>query len=741
MIRIDSRPAPDILTSPFMQKRREELFAYLRRPEAERKQRRVPIAEELLYQGELRDSVAERCSHKCAFCECRDTGLHIEHFRPLRARDTDSDDKRDHYAWLAYEWDNLIYTCAYCSRAKADRFPTAGARAPYLSSFNEVRRLETPFLIDPYHDIPDRHFDFLLDGRCAPRTSRGRVTVAMLELDSERLRHQRQEDLSQFQMELLSWAEDNKNWIHIREIFDFRRPFVGARLNVLKRALAGLPFGRTLTYGSVRNLPMRMAAHIGNRDEDRRRVPARLKELRNIDEALDVGVDSYRRLVAVGSAVSQERTAYSESMKPRHVGRIVVSNLKGIRHLKIEGREGRQTRRGAPCLMLLGENSTGKSTLLQGIALALLGGRQARRLKLRSDDFLRSESLTRWDQLNPESAKVEVEFLFREGRAGFELDGQQRRIVGSNPPATIVLGYGPRRYFDRRRSAAASQPYACVRTLFDPLATIPYPGVWLNSLSDQQFDAVARALRPVLALSDTDELVRDIDGRISVVVEDRPVPIELLSEGYRSVFALAADIFREMLAHFHDLELANGVVLIDEIETHLHPRWKMQVMSALRRALPDVQFIVTTHDPLCLRGMEDGEVIVLQRNAEGDITLLENLPSIKGMRAEQLLTSDYFGLSSTVDPETELEVTRFAEMVAERPDEHLTNDAISRLTLGDSAGEQVIQAALQRFLQAREKPAGTLRSDVRAEAVQAVFEALAAPRSLDAKETPERDPA
>ncbi|MGY0791981.1 AAA family ATPase [Azospirillum argentinense] len=739
MIRIDSRRAPDILTSSFMRERRQHLYAFLRRPESERRQRRPPIADELFYRGELTDAVAERCYHKCVFCESSDTDKSVEHFRPLRARGINDVYALDHYAWLAYEWDNLIYVCSYCSRAKEDQFPTVGKRAPYLASFEEVRRLEEPLLIDPYHDAPDRHFDFLLDGRCAPQTPRGRATTAVLELDSERLRERRQDDLMRLQLELTSWAQDG-DWRQVRETFDPRRPFLGARLNVLKRALDGLTFFGRSIRGPVRQLPARMARFIPDLIGERHRLLERLDELRKTDEAREVERDSRPHLSTAGTVPTEDRRVYRGSMKPRHLGRVVVRNLKGIAGLKIEGHSARRTRSGAPCLMLLGENATGKSTLLQGIALALLGGPQARRLRLKADDFLRSQSTDRWDQLAPESASVEVQFLFGEGRAVFELESGQRRIVGSDPPATLVLGYGPRRYFDRRRSAAASEPYACVRTLFDPLATIPYPGVWLNSLPDHQFDAVARALRPILALSDNDELLRDTDGRICVQVEDRPVPIERLSEGYRSVFALAADIFREMLTHFHDLERAHGVVLIDEIETHLHPRWKMQVMRALRRALPNVQFIVTTHDPLCLRGMEDGEVVVLQRDASGEIALLENLPSLTGMRAEQLLTSDYFGLSSTIDPETELEVARFAAAVAERPDEHVTSEVVSRLTLGDSAGEQLIQAALQRFLEAREKPAGSLRPDVRAEAVEAVYKALAAPPSLDAAGMSEVDP-
>lgn len=738
MIRIGSRPAPGILTSTFVREQRQQLFAYLRRPEAERRSRRPPIADELFYQGELQKAVAERCGGKCAFCEVQASSANIEHFRPIRVSDID-DGTADHYAWLAYEWDNLMHVCGFCSRAKADRFPTSGKRAPYLASFEEVRRVEEPLLVDPYHDWPDRHFEFFMDGRCFPRTMRGRVTTAVLDLNGERLRVKRFEEIGRLYSELTPWVRDG-DWRRLEDAFAEDRSFLGARLNVLRRALDGLmQFGKVMR-GPARHLPGRISGYFARSVDDRHRLLVRFDELRKTDEAREVEPADGRYLTGGRAVPSEDRPVAFRHEKPLHVGRISVSNLKGIGRLVIEGKTVRTTRRGAPCLMLLGENATGKSTILQGVALALLGGPQARRLKLRADDFLRSQSTDRWDQLAPEPAALELEFLFDEGGAAIAFDEVQRRIIGSAPPATLVLGYGPRRYFDRRRSAAAAAPYARVRTLFEPLATIPYPGTWLNGLPDRQFEAIARALRPILALSDNDDLVRDADGRICVKVEDRPVPIERLSEGYRSVFALAVDIFRQMLSQFSDLERAHGVVLVDEIETHLHPRWKMQVMRALRRALPNVQFIVTTHDPLCLRGMEDGEVVVLQRNADGEIALLENLPSLKGMRAEQLLTSDYFGLSSTIDPEMELEVARFAAAVAERPDEHVTSEAVSRLTLGDSASEQVVQAALQRFLDKRERPAGSLRTDVRAEAVEAVYRALAAPPAHDTGE-PERDPA
>ncbi|KRP85222.1 hypothetical protein AOQ73_39125 [Bradyrhizobium pachyrhizi] len=376
--------------------------------------------------------------------------------------------------------------------------------------------------------------------------------------------------------------------------------------------------------------------------------------------------------------------------------------------------------------MLLGENSVGKSSILQGIALGLIGEREARRLKIDPSDLLHADHDGRWDQLTPDDASVRIDFRLSGRSTEFVLNSMTRRVHGDRRPVGLVLGYGPHRYFDPRRSDRPDADYARVRTLFHPTAALPYPSTWLNALDSHKFNEVAKVLRVVLALNDADEVVRDVDGRICVALDGAPVPVERLSEGYRSIFAMIVDIARELMRDFRYLEDAEAIVLIDEIDTHLHPRWKMRVMGALRRALPRVQFVVTTHDPLCLRGMEDGEVIVLQRDEAGQIISLPDLPSIKGMRADQLLTSDFFGLSSTVDPETELDVARFVEAVGDLPAARVeeANRLVRQLVLGDDALEQVVQEALAQFLSERERPTGALRTDVRAQAVQTILDAL-----------------
>jgi predicted ATP-binding protein involved in virulence len=110
--------------------------------------------------------------------------------------------------------------------------------------------------------------------------------------------------------------------------------------------------------------------------------------------------------------------------------------------------------------------------------------------------------------------------------------------------------------------------------------------------------------------------------------------------------------------------LAEGIVFIDEIGTHLHPRWKMEIVDRLRKTFPKIQFIITTHEPLCLRGLKDNEVVVLRRNSKDSIEALSDLPNPSSLRVDQLLTSEYFGLNSTIDPKIEKLFKEYYDLVA-----------------------------------------------------------------------------
>src|SRR5262249_12104479 len=158
-----------------------------------------------------------------------------------------------------------------------------------------------------------------------------------------------------------------------------------------------------------------------------------------------------------------------------------------------------------------------------------------------------------------------------------------------------------------------------IKNLFDPFARLNHAERWLcnrQAVNDERFHRIAVALRRLLVLDESHVFRRD-DSKVWVTLHGVPISLAELSDGYQSVRAMAVDIIMGVSDRWPEIELAEGVVLIDELEVHLHPVWKMQVVSRLRQVFPKMMFIATTHDPLCLRGLWVGEIVVLQHGESG----------------------------------------------------------------------------------------------------------------------------
>ncbi|MFK2827158.1 AAA family ATPase [Bacillus sp. B190/17] len=129
-----------------------------------------------------------------------------------------------------------------------------------------------------------------------------------------------------------------------------------------------------------------------------------------------------------------------------------------------------------------------------------------------------------------------------------------------------------------------------------------------------------------------------------VIVElgDDSIPLRLMSAGYRSVIGMVADLaFRMSILNPQLKEYAvketPGIVLIDEIDLHLHPKWQWKIVEDLKRTFPKVQFIATTHAPIVISSCEKGEIIRLYEE-EGSI-VDENQHSPFGWLVEDILTN------------------------------------------------------------------------------------------------------
>jgi predicted ATP-binding protein involved in virulence len=123
-----------------------------------------------------------------------------------------------------------------------------------------------------------------------------------------------------------------------------------------------------------------------------------------------------------------------------------------------------------------------------------------------------------------------------------------------------------------------------------------------------------------------------LDGFSDLRVEESPLQLTVnkgtqrlllgqLSDGERSFLAIVSDLVRRLsLANpeFDDPLLGAGVVLIDEIELHLHPTWQRQVVEKLRTTFPNIQFVATTHSPFVIQSLRPGELINLDPEEFGE---------------------------------------------------------------------------------------------------------------------------
>ncbi len=142
-----------------------------------------------------------------------------------------------------------------------------------------------------------------------------------------------------------------------------------------------------------------------------------------------------------------------------------------------------------------------------------------------------------------------------------------------------------------------------------------------------------------------------LDGFSQVTVDEDPprlrvskgarlLLLDQLSDGERSILAIVADLVRRLSlanpAIDNPLEGA-GVVLIDEIELHLHPTWQRNIIEKLRATFPNIQFIATTHSPFVIQSLRPGELINLDPGEFGNFPgkSIEDIAAMMGVEVPQ----------------------------------------------------------------------------------------------------------
>lgn len=196
---------------------------------------------------------------------------------------------------------------------------------------------------------------------------------------------------------------------------------------------------------------------------------------------------------------------------------------------------------------------------------------------------------------------------------------QPNEINAATTRNARIDGYA--RWWDASLDSAALQGWVIAKCL-ERFQISSETGVTFDAIEDDELAMVNRALRE--AVEDVRGLKYDLKQK-SLLVEWQvttheprdSTSFQNLSHGQRAVIGLIVDIARRICLLNPQLDLdattrTNGVVLIDELDMHLHPRWQRIITTGLKRAFPAIQFIVASHSPQVLGELHPDEIILLR---------------------------------------------------------------------------------------------------------------------------------
>ena len=155
-----------------------------------------------------------------------------------------------------------------------------------------------------------------------------------------------------------------------------------------------------------------------------------------------------------------------------------------------------------------------------------------------------------------------------------------------------------------------------------------------------------------------------------------------LSLGYKTTIAWLIDFATKMI-YYNDKSTnpfeQPAILILDEIDLHMHPAWQREIIENLTTLFPKTQFIATAHSPLIAQAALDSNLILLRR--EGDQVTVENTPEvIKSWRIDQILTSDLFGLKGSRSKEIDAKIIRRRKLLIHKGElTDLENDELNRL--------------------------------------------------------------
>ena len=188
---------------------------------------------------------------------------------------------------------------------------------------------------------------------------------------------------------------------------------------------------------------------------------------------------------------------------------------------------------------------------------------------------------------------------------------------------------------------------------------------------------------------------------------DGEMPLNTLSQGTQSIIQWLAHLLIGYASYYDfpkSLKDKPGVLIVDEIDAHLHPSWQRRIIPALTKHFPSLQIFCSTHSPLMLAGLKAGQVQLLQRDENNKVTVSRNEDDLVAWSADEILRN-LLGVRDPTDQETVDQLERLRELQGKQD---LSPEESEELeSLSDEVSEDLLSgpvaAQVDRFIQALEQ--------------------------------------
>ena len=359
------------------------------------------------------------------------------------------------------------------------------------------------------------------------------------------------------------------------------------------------------------------------------------------------------------SAGCVPRCRHATRDRPMHVQRLTIENIRSIRKLELVLKR----KETAGWHVILGDNGSGKSTVVRALALALMGQSHAHAARQDWSRWLSEEcssgyvsvALTAHEEDDwVGSGRKATTPILAQAKFVAEVGGGKRnerqatisfpgrharsaeRTIWGGGYGWFSASFGPFRRFSggdpgMERLFVSHPLLAPHLSAFGENVALGESLLWLQDLEIKKLEKdeeAAEIQRAVITFINEAGLLPH-GARIANVSSERvdivdghgfQVAVEEMSDGYRSILSLTFELMRLMFWAFGtDTALDGidtdsgtialpGVVTIDEIDAHLHPAWQQRIGDWFVARFPEMQFLVTTHSPIICRAARHGSV-------------------------------------------------------------------------------------------------------------------------------------